>query len=676
MRKIKFDTNTINHLGLRNYSSLPVALTEIVANCWDADATNVTVDIDITNRRIIIEDNGVGMSAAIIEDRFVAIGVDRRKQEASAMTKRGRLPLGRKGIGKLALFALAKKVDTATRTENAEEAFEIDFDELERLGHEEYEIPTLSEGDDKKSGSMVFPAGKTGTRILLTKLNRIPTKSTIDNVHFQLSRRFLMLKEDDFNIFINGELCELGKHTYLEKIKHIRWYGPEHKGVKQRLNPNAKEEEAQKVKAGEYHVTGWLGFVGKTTDLRIPVLGVNNNTISVSARGKIAKDDVLNLLNKTGVATNYLVGHINYDALEDDSKPDLATTGREDFYQDEEDKRLPVLMKFITDQVQELCNLWLEREKETNRKFLESHVAGQKWLAYLKELTNGGGIDHKKQATELFLRLAKSRSEQEKNELLSNLVVGYEYLRLSTDVRESIGKIFPDDDNLRELSLLWGKIEDLERYSTGQILRSRVVVIRKLEEITKDWHNNPASISSALEDEVRDFLFDNLWLINSQWDDESRIDKAKEQYIKGIISKAQKETDKKKTGFLDIAVREGEEKDYEVIELKRPTRNVNVGELTDQIRKYYDILDQNKTTKDRFRITCIVNKKTYDAWSDADHRAIIPYNATIKSYFQFLIEVRTRYTRTLDLYEKKGLDKVRSIIQLIPTSSKQQSSSI
>ena len=33
------DVNVINHLGVGLYSSIPAALAELVANCWDADAS-------------------------------------------------------------------------------------------------------------------------------------------------------------------------------------------------------------------------------------------------------------------------------------------------------------------------------------------------------------------------------------------------------------------------------------------------------------------------------------------------------------------------------------------------------------------------------------------------------------------------------------------------------------
>lgn len=61
--EISFDLNTIDHLGVKLYSTIPPMIAELVANAWDADATNVEIilkDEDI--KSIIVKDNGLGMT--------------------------------------------------------------------------------------------------------------------------------------------------------------------------------------------------------------------------------------------------------------------------------------------------------------------------------------------------------------------------------------------------------------------------------------------------------------------------------------------------------------------------------------------------------------------------------------------------------------------------------------
>lgn len=58
----KIDLNVLNHLGLGLYSSTPAVLTEIIANAYDAEATEVRISIDKSQHIITIADNGHGMS--------------------------------------------------------------------------------------------------------------------------------------------------------------------------------------------------------------------------------------------------------------------------------------------------------------------------------------------------------------------------------------------------------------------------------------------------------------------------------------------------------------------------------------------------------------------------------------------------------------------------------------
>lgn len=58
---MRISLNVLQHLGIGLYSSFPAVLSEIVANAWDADATEVKINIDRENKQIIIIDNGHGM---------------------------------------------------------------------------------------------------------------------------------------------------------------------------------------------------------------------------------------------------------------------------------------------------------------------------------------------------------------------------------------------------------------------------------------------------------------------------------------------------------------------------------------------------------------------------------------------------------------------------------------
>jgi len=116
--EMRFDPKTINHLGLRMYSTLPPALAEIISNSYDADAENVVITLSEEGKspkEIKIEDDGIGMSFDDIKTKFLVIGRNRRIDGDQPSKKFKRLPTGKKGLGKLALFGLAQTITILTK---------------------------------------------------------------------------------------------------------------------------------------------------------------------------------------------------------------------------------------------------------------------------------------------------------------------------------------------------------------------------------------------------------------------------------------------------------------------------------------------------------------------------------------------------------------------------------
>ena len=114
--KMTFDPNTIEHLGVRMYSTLPPVLTELIANAHDADAEHVLLTLkDDAEKEIVIEDNGSGMSFADINLKFLRIGRPRRQEENTQVTPKGRKIIGKKGLGKLSFFGIAHEIEIATK---------------------------------------------------------------------------------------------------------------------------------------------------------------------------------------------------------------------------------------------------------------------------------------------------------------------------------------------------------------------------------------------------------------------------------------------------------------------------------------------------------------------------------------------------------------------------------
>lgn len=133
--QLKFDPRTIEHLGIKMYSQLPYALAELVANAYDAGATKVEIKLYDNlpdKKRIVISDNGDGMSYTEVKDNFLVIGRKRRDTDTSRENSLGRKITGKKGLGKLALFGIGKSILIETTKEGEEQftSFILDWDSI------------------------------------------------------------------------------------------------------------------------------------------------------------------------------------------------------------------------------------------------------------------------------------------------------------------------------------------------------------------------------------------------------------------------------------------------------------------------------------------------------------------------------------------------------------------
>lgn len=81
MNSIKFSiaNNAVTHLGRNLYSTTPPALAELVANSYDAYATEV--DIKLSSDSISIIDNGKGLNLGELKDKYAIIGSEKQEEK-------------------------------------------------------------------------------------------------------------------------------------------------------------------------------------------------------------------------------------------------------------------------------------------------------------------------------------------------------------------------------------------------------------------------------------------------------------------------------------------------------------------------------------------------------------------------------------------------------------------
>ncbi|MFZ3060273.1 MAG: sensor histidine kinase [Candidatus Methanoperedens sp.] len=186
------DSQLLGELGERLVTRNYIALSELVKNAYDADATNIVIRFTnaknggpkSNNGEIILIDNGYGMTFQQVKDYWMRIATPYKAREPISPSF-GRMKTGNKGIGRFACRRLAKRLvlETIAEIPNSSE-FEftrVKFDWNTFIpGTTLTEIP--SDYQTKK-----LDKGSTGLTLRLTDLSESWTES-----EFNLLRRQLL----------------------------------------------------------------------------------------------------------------------------------------------------------------------------------------------------------------------------------------------------------------------------------------------------------------------------------------------------------------------------------------------------------------------------------------------------------------------------------------------------
>ena len=257
--RLTISLNVLEHLGINLYSNVPAVLSEIVANAWDADASEVRVTWDRAAGTIVIQDDGVGMTPSEINERFLSVGY-RRRDGQPGPTPKGRHPMGRKGIGKLSLFSIANAVRIETIKGGIKSAFQMKLSEireqiLKEGGSGTYEPTILSvDGID-------FPRG---TKITLGELRRRQTIGTTRALKKRVARRFSIIGEKHgFRVYVDGDEVTPSDRDYYDKIRYMWTYGDQQDVIALCSTVEKEEDRTDCVESERITITGWLATVGK-----------------------------------------------------------------------------------------------------------------------------------------------------------------------------------------------------------------------------------------------------------------------------------------------------------------------------------------------------------------------------------------------------------------------------
>ena len=214
--KMTVNLHVVQHLGLNLYSNTSAVLSEAVANAWDADASEV--NISVGSDTIVIHDNGCGMNVDDINSKYLAVGYQKRLSCARSPIH-NRLVMGRKGIGKLSLFSIAKEITVYSVKDGAKSALRISTDDLVEV------IKTNKEYYPEELNEATVDFDHNGTKIVLTKLKK-RTAALSTHLKQRIARRFSVIDgSQNFSVNINNEPVTPADRNYLSKAQCL-WLLP------------------------------------------------------------------------------------------------------------------------------------------------------------------------------------------------------------------------------------------------------------------------------------------------------------------------------------------------------------------------------------------------------------------------------------------------------------------
>jgi len=617
---ISMNLQVLNHLGLNLYSNMTAVISETIANAWDADAKRV--DINIDDDRVIIKDDGIGMSLDDINNKYLKVGYGKRTTRA--ITDMDRKVMGRKGIGKLSLFSIAHSITVLSYKDGEKNAMCINTRQLKKC----IENNTQYYPEELNINEVDFEAN--GTKIILNDLKKRTSRLQI-SLRQKVARRFGIIGVDnDFRVYINDSEVTLDDRQYYHKVEYLWEYG-EDKIFELCVNKKHNEIRDSKIVSNgkEYCISGWIATASEPSKLRDE--DENLNRVSLMIRGKMAKEDILSDFVETGLYAKYVFGEINADFLDEDSEDDITTSNRQNLFED--DERYLALRNFIKEELKNIKNNWDElRNKSGTEEALKFGVV-KSWYGDL-------GKDDQKTAKNLFGKINRMTvAPEEKKDLIKHGVLAFESLKLKNCLQD-LNDV--STDNLEGFLKAAAILDDIESMYYYQIVEERLAVIRKLKECVQE---------NQLESAVQHHLAKNLWLLDPSWDRGTEVPIVEETIRKQLNAINMGLSQEEQDARFDIRYKKASSQ-HVIIELKRGQRTVHFGELLNQVSKYHSAMEKilaelNEGTS--FTIIVLIGKpidggQVAEGTRKAFLDAMKPFNTRILQYAELISNAEKMYS--------------------------------
>ena len=666
--------NVLNHMGLNLYSNTPSVLAEVIANSWDADATEVDVQFDLAQKTIAVADNGCGMDRDDVNSKYLYVGYQKRPRHIPSgqeflTPERGRHPMGRKGIGKLSLFSIANRIRVYTRKVGGEtEAFLMDADKIRAAIDVEDPSEVRSYAPEPIDASGNEPQDG-GTCIRITDLKKLRlTQAAVLGLRRRIARRFSIIGDaSNFAVHVNGEPITLADRDYFHKARFIYQYGADYGQHCVNLEedddgevtgafsrPHAFDGDGQATEIGPYSIKGWIAIAWRSNDLDGDGLPENDNLnkITVVVRGKVAQEDILQEFRLGGMITKYMFGEIEADFLDLDDQPDIATSSRQSISED--DERYEALANFIRS---ELKVIWTQTNTLKERAGLRDALASNPYLKQWYEALRPPHL--KKFANKIFGDIDKAGiDESQRQGAYANGVMLFEHLKMNhaMDLLEEI-----DITKVDEFLTYLRDVDALEAEHYRQIVEERLAIIRKLRESVDE---------NAKERILQEYIFDHLFLLDPGWERATAFEDMERRMEEVLKTKEKRlRLDIRYTKYRRVAAA------HVIVELKRRSVTVTKTDLESQVRGYMDALRDEMLNSSRenaalpVQAVCIVGRLP-KGWNDErtrqmDEESLRLYGIRVMTYDELIDNAFVAYGEFVAASESKGhlrelMDQIRS----------------
>ena len=639
------DLRVLDHLGIRLYSNAAAVLSEAVANAWDADASDVDVQMELSKGFIVVKDDGNGMDLAAINDRFLNVGYDKRANEGGR-SARGRVFMGRKGIGKLSLFSIADEVTVHTSKNGERHAFSMSTEDIQAA---------IARRQEYLPQPVPFKGPDTGTLIVLTKLKRRRAGHATSALRKRVARRFSVIglktqEGDSFDVTIDGKRIGAEDRDDLRASEFI-WEFGESRNFSKGACPNVVRSRVISGVVADAHpswrVTGWIAAAPRPTDLRTDESGTMNGIVIV-ARGRLIQENVLDKLGFNRLFVNYVTGQVEADFLDADDEMDIATSDRQRLIED--DDRYMALVAFLRRTLLDLAEEWTGwRNEFRGKEAKDANPALRAWINGLPE--------SQRDAATKMLGLIEGVELEEPDErkiLYRAGVLAFERLRLR-DASHRLAEL--PVMTAKALLPLLSDLTALEGSMYRDIVRERLEVINKFVGIVD---------ADEKERVLQECLFQNLWLLDPGWERatgsermEQRLKTEFEEFADGL-------DDARSLGRIDIRYRTNAG-EHIIVELKRAGRVLTVPELNAQGYKYKSALTKclkaanGPNYTPHVSVVFVLGVPVAEAEEEQYVRDTLrPINARIV-YYETLIEgARTSYREFME--RSKAADAIDALI--------------